>query len=164
MVVYQEKYDNVRFLHDKSYIFISWICPLLKPFSFRERQYLFLEGDEVTHMSFLVSGKAGFVLPKYDNAKYININVGDHFGFIDVISSIKEHDLDKEDWISSRNLIKREFTIIAETETEVLNLNITDVHKMKIEFYDCYEKLFDASSRVIARAIMCKLKAVSCCR
>lgn len=56
-------------------------------------------------MSFMIKGEAGFVLPKYENCKYIDINVGDHFGLIDLISSIKNNKLDPDDWISRRNLI-----------------------------------------------------------
>jgi len=34
-----------------------------------------------------MSGESAFVLPSFDNTKYINIGVGDHFGIIDIVGS-----------------------------------------------------------------------------
>jgi len=41
-----------------------------------EREYLFSEGDDIQGLSFLISGMCGFVLPKYDNVVYIEIDIG----------------------------------------------------------------------------------------
>jgi len=42
-------------------------------------------------MYFLIKGRAGFVLPKYKNATYIEISVGAHFGIVDIVGSILQH-------------------------------------------------------------------------
>jgi hypothetical protein len=36
----------------------------------------------------MLSGKSGYVLPKYKNTTYINISVGSNFGLIDILSSV----------------------------------------------------------------------------
>jgi CRP-like cAMP-binding protein len=54
---------------------------------FGENQYIYLEGDEVSSICFVVSGNASFVLPSFENARYIDINVGSVFGIIDIIGS-----------------------------------------------------------------------------
>lgn len=53
-----------------------------------EKQYIYFEGDDVTNIFFLIKGKAGFVLPKYKNATYIEINIGAHFGIVDIVGSV----------------------------------------------------------------------------
>lgn len=34
---------------------------------------------------FMVRGTAGYVLPRYENAVYIKIESGDHFGIVDLV-------------------------------------------------------------------------------
>ena len=51
------------------------------------------EGDDVTEVYFLIKGRAGFVLPKYKNAMYIEILMGSHFGVIDILGSILHNQL-----------------------------------------------------------------------
>lgn len=42
----------------------------------------------------MVKGVAGYVLPRFNNAVYIEVNKGDHFGLIDIVYA---HDaLEKE--------------------------------------------------------------------
>ena len=55
---------------------------------FPEKNYIYFEGDDVQDIFFLIKGKAGFVLPKYQNTTYIDINVGAHFGIIDIVESM----------------------------------------------------------------------------
>ena len=33
---------------------------------------------------FLVQGKAAYVLPRFSNASYITLSIGDHFGHVDL--------------------------------------------------------------------------------
>jgi len=49
--------------------------------------YIFKEGDVIKEIFFLVSGKAGFTLPKYNDNCYILVEVGDYFGVLDLIPS-----------------------------------------------------------------------------
>ena len=72
----------------RSNAFISWICPLLKPVQFREKEHVYFEGDDITCIYFLIKGGSGFVLPKYKNTAYIKINTGHHFGVIDIVGSM----------------------------------------------------------------------------
>jgi len=45
-------------------------------------------------------GSCGFVLPKFDNTKYIEITTGCDFGTEDIVACIlKGEDIDSEDWI-----------------------------------------------------------------
>ena len=37
----------------------------------------------------MVSGSAGFVIPRYNNKVYIHIETGDHFGHIDLAKNEK---------------------------------------------------------------------------
>ena len=51
-------------------------------YKLQEKQYVFYEGDDITSIYFKQSGSCGFVLPKHNNLKYINIDDGMHFGIM----------------------------------------------------------------------------------
>ena len=89
LYIYEERYKKLKFFKYRSATFISWLCPLLKPQTFAEDQYIYLEGDDVKHIYFMIDGVASFVLPSFDNTQYIKIEVGDHFGMIDIAGSAK---------------------------------------------------------------------------
>jgi len=48
-------------------------------------EYIYKERDEILEIYFLQDGVAGYVLPRYNNAVYIEIEKGDHFGTIDIV-------------------------------------------------------------------------------
>jgi CRP-like cAMP-binding protein len=77
---------------------------------FQKDQYIFLEGDIVNYIFFILKGESGFVLPRYDNAMYILITQGDYFGVIDLIPYKEEFGkkvkIKKKKWE-----IKRQFTV-----------------------------------------------------
>lgn len=52
---------------------------------------------------FMVRGDASFVLPSFENARYINIRVGDHFGVIDIPSSAEKQEFPIEEWFDKKN-------------------------------------------------------------
>lgn len=89
--IHEARYKRIKFFNDKQKAFISWVCPLLKPWTYNSKQYIYREGDEVDNVFFLIKGTASFVLPKYENTRYINLNIGDHFGIIDIIGSQQKY-------------------------------------------------------------------------
>ena len=107
LYIYEDRYNKLKIFKGQSASFISWLCPLLRPQFFENNQYIFLEGDEVNGIYFLISGAASFILPSFDNTPYININVGDHFGLIDIVGSAQTCDIELEDWYFKRNLLQR---------------------------------------------------------
>lgn len=76
--------------------FITWVFPLIKPFIATENEFIYFEGDEVRGIYFLKEGSCGFVLPKHHNVKYIDINIGAHFGIIDVVSTLLDVENDDD--------------------------------------------------------------------
>ena len=52
---------------------------------------------------FLLSGLASFVLPSYNNLSYIKIDIGEHFGIIDIIGSANSSQFDLKNWIDHKN-------------------------------------------------------------
>ena len=87
----------------------------MKPVCFGENQNIFYEGDDISNIYFLIKGEAGFILPKYDNAIYIKIQEGDHFGIIDIIGSFSNDLMELEEWINKKSRLQRQFTVIAIT-------------------------------------------------
>ena len=55
-------------------------------------------------------GDCGFVLPKFNNTKYITINNGNYFGVIDIIGSLLQSEngyAKLNEWVKYKDLIKR---------------------------------------------------------
>lgn len=127
MHIYASRYQKVDFFREKSRSFISWICPLLKPCYYAESEYIYSEGAEATVIFFMLSGKADYVLPSYDNVGYIEIEIGDQFGVIDIVGSAINNDFSVNSWFEYKNLLFRQFTVMACNEVELLNLSINDL-------------------------------------
>jgi hypothetical protein len=98
MYIYEDRYKKIKFFKNKGATFISWLCPLLKPQVFADDQYIYLEGDDVKQIYFLTDGVASFVLPSFDNTRYIDIEVGDYFGMIDIAASARTNDFEISEW------------------------------------------------------------------
>ena len=102
MNIYKARYDTLKFISGKSGSFVSWFCPLLKPAFFVQNQYIYAEGQEVQMSYFMLSGKASFVLPFYSNTSYIDVDIGDHFGIIDIIGSANVGQFDIKCWVEHK--------------------------------------------------------------
>ena len=108
LFIHEQTYKKISFLKNRSDSFIAWVCPLLKPYLNLEDQYIFFEGDDVHQVYFLMKGECGFVLPKHNDAKYIELAVGNHFGVIDIVGSILgDPTRDLENWLSYKESLKR---------------------------------------------------------
>ena len=97
-------------------------------------EYIFIEGDQVTKMFFIINGGAQFVLSEYYNTPYINLPEHNHFGLIDIYGSQTKHGFEINEWQENYFLLKRMFSIQTIKETEVLYLNIHDLNKMHAQF------------------------------
>ena len=90
LCIHEETWQNTPFMMSKSMSFISWICPLLKPYILQDDDYVFYQGDELLSMYFMKQGQCSFVLPGYNNVPYINIPEGSHFGMEDLVTCIEK--------------------------------------------------------------------------
>ena len=111
-----------------------------------DNQYIYCEGEEIASIYFLKDGPCFYVLPKYHNVKFIRINTKRTFGFSDIIGSIiKNEDVDKDNWISSKEKLTGQCTIASGADSFLLLLSIIDVNRMQHEFVEVYEKLIQES-------------------
>jgi hypothetical protein len=76
----------------------------------------------------MMIGSAAFVLPFFKNVSYIEIDEGDHFGVMDIIGSTQEENIDTNEWYSKKQILKRQFTIQAKLDSEVLILPILNLY------------------------------------
>lgn len=103
-------------------------------------EFLYREEDEVFSIYFLMNGDSCMVFERYKNVPYLRIEKGEMFGITDIYSSMVRKELSLDDWYSNKDLLLREFTVQAKTDSEVLVFNIKDFHKMASEFPFYYEK------------------------
>jgi len=130
LYIHEQTYKNIFFMQDKSMSLISWMCPLLKTFIVQQDSYVYFEGDEVVNIFFMKDGLCGFVLPKYNNAKYITISKGCDFGSEDIIGCMLKNEGKGEEWIHQRESMQRQFTVMAEKQSELLLLSLSDLNRM----------------------------------
>jgi hypothetical protein len=107
LYIYEQRYAKIVFMRTGSISFILWLCPLLKPNIFQEKQFIYTENEPVNEILFLTNGTVQFVLPKYMNTPYINVLEGYSFGSIDIVGSLQALDHDLSNWWDYRHLFKR---------------------------------------------------------
>jgi hypothetical protein len=133
-----------------------------------ESEIIYFEGDIIQYLFFMKEGSCAFVLPKYENAKYINVTVGYHFGMEDLVGSIiKNNDIHQDDWMSNKDKLIRQFTVIGDDEqnskSTIMMLCINDLNRMQVEFSEVYENMFDESYKRLEVALKEKLNAMQDC-
>ena len=97
----------------------------------------------------------------YRNLKYISISTGQYFGVLDIVSTCIKYKNDSyDDLMQYKGLMRREFTIKSQTNCELLTLNVRIIDKMKQEFLESYEMLFDMALRRLRYSIKLKLHAL----
>lgn len=161
LFIYESTFKQFDFFYDRPISFITWICPLLKPLIKLKDQYVFFEGDDISGIYFMQNGNIGYVLPRHQNVMYIRLNAGLYFGVSCIVGSFMEQDdFDIENWIKSRDKLRRQFTIQCKDQCELLTLSIHDLDVMKNEFREAYMNLFENSFCNLRRTIQVKLKAI----
>ena len=99
LVIHETTYNTIKFLKNNgSESFLAWICPAIKASIYDDKEYIYFDGDEVNSVYFLKDGACGFVLPKYENIKYINVTIGSTFGIIDIIGSLLLNQKENDDF------------------------------------------------------------------
>jgi hypothetical protein len=113
------------------------------------------------------AGACAFVLPKYDNAKYINITLGYHFGMEDLVHSvINNDDIMMSDWVSHKERLTRAFTVVGaenDGKSQIMCRDIQDLYRMQVEFSDVYESMFNECYSRLEKALNHKLQAMKTC-
>jgi hypothetical protein len=83
---------------------------------------------------------------------------------MDIIGSTQEENIDTNEWYSRKQILKRQFTIQAKGDSEVLVLPILNLYQMQQEFIDAYDELFDRGIKRLRKAWVLKLETITACR
>ena len=125
---------------------------------------MFFEGDDVSCIYFLKEGSCSYVLPKHDNQSYIDISIGSCFGIIDIIGSCyKILEIDVENWITRKDLMSRQNTILANDYCECMTISTQDLYRMQLEFQEHYDQLFTDQTLILEKILIVKLGLISQC-
>lgn len=113
----------------------------------------------------MVEGTASYVLPRYENKIYVMLEVGEHFGHVDL--AIMKDMLALEVRLDARalkrkNLVRR-FTVQAIENCETFVLRIDDLEKMKMEFPDMFVELFEGAHEKLQKELLTKLDVIKKC-
>ena len=138
MHLYNEQYIKCPFFSKQDDAFLSWVCPQFRHLFVPIDQIIFYEGDLLEEIFFLTKGCAGFILPYVHNLCYIEIEVGDAFGHLDILLSAQSN---KElgSVITCNQMfenIDRQFTVQAICTVEMLTLPVQAVKRMNYHFHN----------------------------
>jgi hypothetical protein len=127
------------------------------------------ERDELNCIYFLQRGKAGMVLPRHQNIKYIDFNIGCTFGISDIVGGCleEENNFNIEEWIYRKEFLRRHFSVhVAGSieRCELLTLGLAHLEQMSHEFMEPYEGLLSRAVARLKRATKIKLDAIKYCR
>ena len=112
---------------------------------------------------FLSKGKAGYVLPRYSNCIYIEIEQGQHFGHLELANNksfFKEEKSFKKSLNKHKDTIKRSFTIRALITCDLLTLSMDDLDLMKVEFHDVYFELIKDARETLLQYLNIKKQEI----
>ncbi|CDW80054.1 cation channel family protein [Stylonychia lemnae] len=158
-------YTSIEFMKRQDKKFIIWILPLLKPFYVQQNEYIYKEGDEIQEIYFIEKGEAGFVLQRFNNAIYIDIEGGDHFGHLDLVYDPKILNIQikvKQNTVNGKDLFRR-FTIQAVKNCDLHLLSLDNIDKIKIEFPEVFDDLFNNSVKMLQKILKLKIDAIKQC-
>jgi CRP-like cAMP-binding protein len=96
---------------------------------------------------FLSNGKAGYVLSKYQDKVYKEIEQGDHFGHIDLANTKIFMKTNKKKVHKKKQQFKSFFQVKAMEHCDLMTLSIKELEKMKFEFSDVYFELVDDANK-----------------
>ena len=147
--MFRNIYKRIDYLRNSSATFISWICPLLRYINPIKSEFIYSDGDEIKYLYFNVFGTNGFVLPKFNNTVYIQINVSSTFGFEDITANLFENFDDPADfkesfdnWYDHVQHYKRVYSVQCHSEqSEIYCLCLSELARMNQEFREEYFKL-----------------------
>ena len=109
------------------------------------------------------SGSVGNVLPQHKNVKYVDYPPGSHFGTMDIVSSCFSSGIKVQEWVIYHDKLKREFSVMAQEESELLTLSINSLETMKDDFEEQYSTLFAQGIGRLLRMLKIKKLAIKYC-
>jgi hypothetical protein len=83
-----------------------------------------------------LKGSISFVLPSFENVKYIKHDVGETFGLIEIFGSMIDMNLQFNDWNKHVGALDRQFTIITTEDSEAMSFSLNNLEKFELEFND----------------------------
>lgn len=116
----------------------------------------------------MVQGRASYVLPRFTNRSYIDLEVGDHFGHVDLANDreyLKNRKLSRRNKRrdSSHVILLRMFTVQATETCDCLQLTLEDLDRMNTEFPSICRELIKDAERSIKKYIGLKVRQIRSC-
>jgi CRP-like cAMP-binding protein len=144
-IIHRDTINKIDFFFGQTNSFIGWVCPLLKPYYIQKDQMIYYDRDMIDSIYFIKSGKVGFVLPKYKNAVYVEVEAGTYVGMVDLVGSVMENNLTQDNMFKEREKLRRQFSCMAVEVSECLGVSIMDLERMEQEFPESFDDLYDES-------------------
>lgn len=114
---------------------------MLKPYFFQTGALVYTEGDQANSVHFVKEGLVCFVLPAFNQTPFVKIPKGQLIGFVDIQASSLKSGFDIFEWPHFKKQIKRQFSIRAQNECELMRLAFSDLEKMPEAFSEYYNEM-----------------------
>lgn len=94
---------------------------------------------------------------------YVKFELGCTFGLIDIIGSVMKYGIEFDEWMQYPEKMKRQFTVRSQTNCELLTISVKDLERMKYEFIQEYDALFDNKVIRLNNILKIKIKTIKFC-
>lgn len=94
---------------------------------------------------------------------YVRFELGCTFGLIDIIGSVMKYGIDFEEWMQYPEKMKRQFTVRSQSNCELLSISVKDLERMKYEFNQEYNILFDNKVVRLNNILKLKIQTIKYC-
>jgi hypothetical protein len=84
---------------------------------------------------------------------YVEIDEGDDFGQVDILSCSIDEECEVQDIFDDVDSLKRQFTVQALVNCELMSLSTDSLKKMSQEFYDAFVSLFSLAKIRLERLL-----------
>jgi Ion channel len=74
IAIHTKMYASVKFFKSKQKSFVVWVGTVIRPVNYQEGEYICKEGERIGEMYFMVNGSAAYVLPRFENKTFFDIN------------------------------------------------------------------------------------------
>ena len=108
----------------------------------------------------MVSGSAGYVLPRLDNRVFLDLKPGQYFGHSELSMDRDFINVKKIKRPSGYKNLIRQFTVQSFDNCELLLVETVDLLKMKSEFPICFSQLVENAKSSLKKELMLKLEVV----
>ena len=129
--IHTSELKKIHKFNQMSHKFVVAVAKEIKVLKKQKDEYIYRKGDDLNGIYFIAKGRVEIVLPEFHNRPFVQITKGHEFGELDFLE----------------NITRREFTVRAAHDCELLWLRTEALHSLMEIYYKEVMKFFSQSEQ-----------------